>query len=159
MISATHFRVLSVRAVAAALLAMALVPIATRAFADPLAAGIAAMPPDVEDVRVVGSWAMPEGKTGVYRLIVARSGTQTVTARLFLQWISYPASAPAGEIVAGVEISELRDLAVNVLDYRIETGPNELVVFLTLSKPGEAEREYELIVRAADDYKFRPQSN
>ena len=49
--------------------------------ADPLLDGIAKIPGPVEDVRIGGTWEK-DGKNGEYRVVIARSGGDSVTARL-----------------------------------------------------------------------------
>ena len=58
------------------------------ASADAILDGLKALPGNVEDVRVGGTWDT-NGKNGIYRVIVSRSGGDTVTARLFIQWVAY----------------------------------------------------------------------
>jgi hypothetical protein len=55
--------------------------------ADTISDGIAALPGAVEDVRIGGTWEK-DGKTGAYRIFIARTGGEKVTARLFVQWIA-----------------------------------------------------------------------
>src|SRR5690606_15991412 len=58
------------------------------AAADEIADGVATLPGAVEDVRVGGTWDK-DGKTGAYRIVVARTGTDKITARMFVQWVAY----------------------------------------------------------------------
>ena len=67
---------------------------AVPAFADDLLDGIGKMPGSVEDVRIGGTWEK-DGKNGAYRVIITRTGGETVVARLFVQWIAYPANGDA----------------------------------------------------------------
>ena len=55
------------------------VGLAGPAFADDIADGIAAMPGNVEDVRIGGTWEA-DNKSGAYRIIIARSGGEAITA-------------------------------------------------------------------------------
>ena len=56
--------------------------------ADALLDGLATMPAPVEDVRIAGTWDQGD-KTGAYRVVIARTVGEAVTARLFVQWIAY----------------------------------------------------------------------
>ncbi|MBL8574190.1 MAG: hypothetical protein JNM13_10980 [Hyphomicrobiaceae bacterium] len=126
---------------------------------DFLAGSVVSLPADIEDVRVVGNWTDAEGKTGVYRIVVVRTGSSTIVARLFVQWLTYPVGGTSGEVLSTVEIDQVRQLGANIVDYTFEDGGSELQIHLTLSKAGDADREYEVIIRAADDYRFEPAGN
>src|SRR5690606_29531810 len=82
--------------------------------ADALATGIAAIPPAVEDVRLFGAWER-EGRSGVYRVVIARTGSGERQARLFVQWIATPEDGEAS-VMATTEITELGGLKTDVVD-------------------------------------------
>lgn len=127
--------------------------------ADQIADAVGAMSADVEDVRVVGNWSA-EGKAGVYRVVVTRSGTKEITARLFVQWIAYAGNGASGQLIASREIGEFAALGVNLIDYTFETSDTELAIYLQTVKPdGTDEKGYELVVESPDRWRFGPQGN
>src|SRR5437762_2273563 len=75
--------------------------------ADPVLAGIGAMPGGVEDVRIGGTFEK-SGKSGAYRIVIARSGGETVTARLFVQWVDYDDQGGA-TVDTTIEIKEIAE--------------------------------------------------
>jgi len=82
---------------------------------DPLLDGISKIPGAVEDVRIGGTWEK-DGKNGEYRVVITRSGGDTVTARLFVQWIAYRDDGTTS-VDDTIEIKELAALKVDVVDY------------------------------------------
>jgi hypothetical protein len=126
--------------------------------ADALTDGIATLPGAIEDVRIGGTWEAG-GKTGAYRVLIARSGGDTVTARLFVQWIAYQ-DGGGSAVENTIEIKELADLKVDVIDYTSESDENGLSVFLqTLNPNGSGDQDYELFVFSPTEYRFGPASN
>jgi hypothetical protein len=132
--------------------------ISAPALADDVLDGIAKMPGGVEDVRIGGTWEK-DGKSGAYRVIINRSGGENVVARLFVQWIEYQ---DGGEAVVQntIEIKELADLKVDIVDYTSESDEEGLSVYIeTIDPSGNADSNYELQIKAPDDYRFGPTSN
>lgn len=127
--------------------------------ADPVADGIAALPPSVQEVRTVGAWEK-DGHKGVYRVIVDRSGPQP-TARLFVQWLE---RAPDGTVTVtrNVDIKEMVELKRNIGDFVIETDADGLSIFLEMVDPAAADapkESYELFIGDDENYRFGPASN
>jgi hypothetical protein len=128
------------------------------AHADPLLDGIGKIPGAVEDVRIGGTWEK-EGKSGAYRVVITRSGGDTVTARLFVQWIAYHDDGDA-TVDNTIEIRELAALKVDVVDYTSDSDQEGLSVYLeTIDPNGNADQNYELHVTSPTEYKFGPASN
>ena len=100
-----------------------------------------------------------DGKSGVYRVIVSRSGGDVITARLFIQWVAYDDTGGA-TVTDTVEIKEFADLKVDIVDFTSESDANGLSVYLqTLDPNGSADQNYELIVTSPTQHKFGPASN
>jgi hypothetical protein len=138
----------------ALLLAVASAP----AHADAILDGLKTLPGNVEDVRVGGTWDA-DGKNGIYRVIVSRSGGDTVTARLFVQWVSYDDTGGA-TVENTIEIKEMADLKVDIVDFTSESDGDGLSVFLqTLNPNGDSDQNYELFVTSPTQYRFGPASN
>lgn len=134
------------------------VGLAGAAFADEIADGVATLPGAIEDVRIGGSWEA-DGKSGSYRIVIVRVGSETVTARLFVQWIAYGDNGTP-TVDKTVEIRELADLKVDVVDYTSESDADGLSVFLeTLNPNGEVDESYELHLFSPTDYRFGPATN
>jgi hypothetical protein len=128
------------------------------ALADPLLDGLKTLPGNVEDVRVGGTWDR-DGKTGIYRVIVSRSGGDVVTARLFIQWVAYNDTGGA-TVQDTVEIQELADLKVDIVDFTSESDANALSVFIqTLDPNGTDDQNYQLTVTSPSQHRFGPASN
>ena len=131
---------------------------ASPAFADGISDGIASLPGAVEDVRIGGTW-QADGKSGVYRMVIARTGGEAVTARLFVQWIAY---GEAGEATLEHtnEIVEFATLGLDIIDYVSESDAEGLSAYIeTIDAQGGANEHYELFVFAPDDYRFGPATN
>ncbi len=149
----------SLRPLAAALmLALPLTLAATTpSEADDLHDRIAALPGAVEDVRIVGNW-MRGDAAGSYRVVVARTGAETLTARLFVQWLVYGPGDPT--IQATTEIAELAALHVDIADFTAESDADGLAMFVeTMAPGGLSDQLYEIYITAPDDYRFGPASN
>ncbi|CAN5302399.1 hypothetical protein BH10PSE9_BH10PSE9_19850 [soil metagenome] len=126
--------------------------------ADEVLDGIAKMPGAVEDVRIGGTWES-SGNTGAYRLVIARVGGDTITARFFVQWIAYLEGGGA-KVENTIEIKELADLKVDVIDFNSESDQSGLSVYLqTLNPNGGGDQTYELFVTSPTEYRFGPASN
>lgn len=146
------------RRLAAAVLFAGLAVAATVARADALLDGVAAIPGIVEDVRIGGTWDR-DGESGVYRIIVARSGGQSVTARMFIQWVAYQDDGGAA-VRDTIEIKEFAELNVDLVDYTSESDENGLsIVIQTLDPNGSNDLDYDLTVVSPTQYKFGPASN
>jgi len=126
--------------------------------ADPVTAGIAALPPSIQDVRTVGAWEK-DGHKGTYRIVIDRSGAGP-TARLFVQWLERGADG-AMTVSRNVDIKEMVDLKRNIGDFVVETDADGLSVFLELVDPaaGDAKESYELFIGDDENYRFGPASN
>jgi hypothetical protein len=128
------------------------------ALASELGDGIAAMTGGVEDVRIGGTW-QTGGKSGVYRLVVARSGGNAITARLFVQWIAYGETGEA-TVEHSIEIAEFDELDLDIVDYVSESDPEGLSVYIEAIDPeGASSEQFELFIFAPDDYRFGPATN
>ena len=126
--------------------------------ADALIDGLSAMPGPVEDVRIAGTWDKGD-KTGAYRVIIARTVGEAVTARLFVQWIAYHDDGST-TVDNTIEIKELADLKVDIVDYTSESDADGLSVFIqTLNPNGATDQNYELFVTSPTEYRFGPASN
>lgn len=128
------------------------------AYADVIADGIAAIPGAVEDVRIGGTWQQ-EGKSGAYRIVIARQGGNQVTARLFVQWVAYQIDGTA-TVENSVEITELTELGLDVVDYNSESDADGLSVYIqTLDPNSDVDLIYELFVFSPSEYLFNEASN
>ena len=128
------------------------------ASADAIADGVATLPGSVEDVRIGGTWER-DGKSGAYRIVVSRSGGDTVTARMFVQWVAYQDDGSA-TVEDSVEIQEIADLKVDIVDFNSESDADGLSVFIqTLDPNGTADQNYELFVTSPTQHRFGPASN
>jgi hypothetical protein len=126
--------------------------------ADAILDGLKTLPGNVEDVRVGGTWD-EDGKNGIYRVIISRSGGDTVTARLFVQWVSYDDTGGA-KVENTIEIKELAALNVDIVDFTSESDGDGLSVFIqTLNPNGESDQNYELFVSSPTQHRFGPASN
>lgn len=126
--------------------------------ADELADGLAALPGAVEDVRIGGTWEK-DGKSGAYRIVIAREGSDTITARLFIQWISYD-DAGGAKLEETVEIKEFADLKLDIVDYTSDSDTDGLSVYLeTVNPESDADESYELFVFSPTDYRLGPATN
>ena len=135
------------------------IAITTPSWADPLADQVAALPSDVEDVRILGTWQNGTD-TGVYRVVVTRTGTTDLSARMFVQWIAYPPGETVGKVTATTELKELGPLATNITDYTFEIDPEMLVIHLETSKAdGSQQQPYVAMIRSPESYTFGPPSN
>ncbi len=131
---------------------------AVPARADALLDGLKAIPGSVEDVRIAGTWEQGD-KAGAYRVIIARTVGEAVTARLFVQWLAYHDDGSA-TVDNTIEIKELADLKVDIVDYTSESDTDGLSVFLqTLNPNGSTDQNYELFVISPTEYRFGPASN
>ncbi len=130
----------------------------TPGVADEVSDGIAALPGAVEDVRIGGSWQR-EGKSGVYRIVIARRGGDAITARLFVQWIAY-GEAGGATVEDSIEVSEFTDLELDIVDYMSESDPEGLSVYIeAIDLQGGADEQFELFIFGPDDYRFGPATN
>ena len=126
--------------------------------ADPLIDGLKALPGNVEDVRIGGSWDQG-AKSGVYRILVARSGGDLVTARMFVQWIAYDDNGGSA-VQDTVEIQELAALSVDIVDFTSESDSSGLTVTIqTLDPNGSTDKTYVLTVTSPTQHAFVPASN
>ena len=138
--------------------AVAALILAAPAFADEIADGIAALPGAVEDVRIGGTWEK-DGRSGAYRIVVAREGADAITARLFIQWIAYD-DAGGAKLEETVEIKEFADLKLDIVDYTSDSDTDGLSVYLeTVDPESDADESYELFVFSPTDYRLGPATN
>ena len=134
------------------------VGLAGTALADDLTEAVKAIPGSVEDVRIGGTWESDD-KSGVYRIVIARSGTEPVTARLFVQWITVDDEGQAS-VDRSVEIMELADLRLDIVDYTSESDADGLSVYLeTLNPTGGIDETYELHLFSPTEYIFGSATN
>lgn len=126
--------------------------------ADEVADGIATMPGGVEDVRIGGTW-QDGSKSGVYRLVIVRTGGNAVTARLFVQWVAYGDTGEA-TVEHSMEITEFAELSLDIVDYVSESDAEGLSVYIeTIDPEGAASEQYELFIFAPGDYRFGTATN
>jgi len=127
-------------------------------FADELADGLAALPGAVEDVRIGGTWEK-DGKSGAYRIVIAREGSDTITARLFIQWIAYD-DAGGARLEETIEIKEFAEKKLDIVDYTSDSDADGLSVYLEALNPeSDADESYELFVFSPTDYRLSPATN
>jgi hypothetical protein len=142
----------------AAAISLGMSAIAGHALADDLTDGIAKLPGAVEEVRIAGTWDSG-GNSGAYRVVIARSGGDQVTARLFVQWIAYEDDGGA-TVKNTIEIKELADLKLDIVDFTSESDQDGLSVYIqTLNPNGSTDQNYELFVTSPTEYRFGPASN
>jgi hypothetical protein len=128
------------------------------ATADEIFDGIATLPGSVEDVRIGGTWER-DGKVGTYRILVARTGGDAVTARMFVQWVAFEEDGGA-TVTDTLEITELDALDVDVVDFNSESDADGLAVYIqTLDPNGTADQDYELFVFSPTQHRFGPATN
>ena len=135
------------------------------AAADVISDQVAAIPGAVEDVSIGGSWQNGD-RSGAYRLVVTRSGGEKITARLFVQWISYDDAGQA-TVDNSIEIKEIADLGVDIANLSSETDDDGLSIFVdTINAAGDtcdaaenSGESYEVHIFSATDYMFGPASN
>ena len=121
--------------------------------ADEVATGVAAMPGAVDEVRIGGTWT-DGNDSGVYRIVVTRSGGDEVTARLFVQWVAYTDDGGAA-VRNSVEITEFAALKVDIDDFTAELDDDGLSVFIrTIDPNGPDDLAYELFVFSPSDHRF-----
>jgi hypothetical protein len=126
--------------------------------ADEVADGIATMPGGVEDVRIGGTW-QDGNKSGVFRIVIVRTGGNAVTARLFVQWVAYGDTGDA-TVEHSLEVAEFAELDLDIVDYVSESDPEGLSVYIeTIDPEGAASEQYELFVFGPDDYRFGTATN
>lgn len=149
-------RILTVSALALALVAPAFV--ATPLRADTLADTVQALDPSVQDIRIAGTWEK-DGRKGVYRIVVARSGTPKPSARMFVQWIATGVDGSQA-VERSIEVTELAKLKLDISDFVAETDPDGLSVFVEVIDPSQdTDQSYELFVEDDGTYRFGPASN
>ena len=138
--------------------AFAALAVGGSALADEISNGVGTLPGAVEDVRIGGTWE-EEGRSGAYRIIIARSGSDTITARLFVQWVTYD-DAGGASLQQTIEIQELADLKVDIVDYTSDSDADGLSVFIEVLDPeSDADKNYELFVFSPTEYRFSPATN
>lgn len=126
--------------------------------ADEVTDGIAMMPGGVEDVRIGGTW-QADGESGVYRIVIARSGSNAVTARLFVQWVAYGDNAEA-TLEHSMEIVEFDHLDLDIIDYMSESDVDGLSIYIESRDPeGTSGEQFELFIFGRDDYRFGTATN
>src|SRR5689334_6299413 len=119
----------------------ALLPLSTPAAADIISDGVAALPGAVEEVRIAGTWQSGE-KSGPYRIVISRSGGDSVTARLFVQWLAYQEDGGA-TVDSTIEIKELADLKLDIVSFESESDQDGLSVYLeTIDPNGDKDGSY-----------------
>ena len=128
------------------------------AAADPVAEGVAQIPGVVDEVRIGGTWSGGD-RSGVYRIVVARSGGDQVTARLFVQWVAF-ADDGGAMVTHSMEIPEFAALGVDIDDFTSESDSDGLAVFIrTVDPDGADDLAYELYVFSPTDYRFDVATN
>ena len=137
---------------------LALVAAPAFAQSDPILDTLAALPGSIEDVRIVGSWNQG-GQSGVYRVLVSRSGGDLVTARMFLQWIAYDDNGGT-KVTNTVEIQEFAQLNVDIVDFSSSSDGSPLTINIqTLDPNGNADKNYVLTVNSPTQHTLAPASN
>jgi hypothetical protein len=143
----------------ALLLALAaFLPLSVPAAADPISDSVAALPGAIEEVKIAGTWQKGD-KSGPYRIVISRSGGDSVTARLFVQWIAYQEDGGA-TVDSTTEIKELADLKLDIVSFESESDEDGLAVYLeTIDPNGDKDGSYELHVLSPAEYRFGPATN
>jgi hypothetical protein len=132
--------------------------LASPALADQLSDGVTAIPGAVEDVRVAGTWDRGEA-SGVYRVVIARGGGDTVTARFFVQWVAYDDTG-AATVENTIEIAEIGQQSLDVVDFTSESDADGLSVYIQAINPAsDKDENYELFVFSPTEYRFGPSTN
>jgi hypothetical protein len=125
---------------------------------DPILDGIASLPGSIEDVRIVGSWNQGN-QSGVYRVLVARSGGDMVTARMFVQWVAFDDNGGA-KVITTIEIPEFAQLGVDIVDFSSSSDAGPLTINIqTLDPNGSADKNYVLTVNSPTQHTLAPASN
>jgi hypothetical protein len=149
---------MSRRPVFAAVIVALAIGVTRPALADAVLDGLKTLPGSVEDVRVGGTWDQG-GKSGIYRIIVSRSGADPITARLFIQWVAYDDSGGA-TVTSTTEIKEFAALNVDIQDFTSDSDSNTLTVDIqTLDPNSDNNPTYELVVTSPTQYKFGKAQN
>lgn len=144
--------------VAVSLTLMIAMPFVRPARADQVAEAVQRLDASVQDVRIAGTWEK-EGRKGVYRIVVARSGAPQPTARLFVQWIATGVDG-SQKVERAIEITEMVGLKLDISDFVAETDPSGLTVFVEAVDPTrDTDQSYELFVDDDGTYRFGPASN
>lgn len=131
---------------------------AAPAFADPIADGVAAMPGAVEDVRIGGTWDRGDS-SGLYRIVITRSGGNTITARLFVQWVAFDDDG-GSTLIDSIEIEEVGELGIDVIDYISDSDADGLSVFIQADNGAEPDIDsFELYVFSTSSYIFDVATN
>ncbi len=136
---------------------LALAMSAPAAMADAVSDGVALLPGAVEDVRIAGTWSR-DGQSGVYRLLIARSGGNELTARLFVQWVAFATDGSA-TLVNSIEIVEVAELGIDIVDYFSDSDNDGLSVFIQADNPAGGDDGFELFVFSPTDYLFDVATN
>jgi len=126
--------------------------------ADDIADGVATMPGAVEDVRIGGTWDRGSS-SGLYRIVVTRSGGNTITARLFVQWVAFDDDG-GSTLIDSIEIEEVGELGIDVIDYISDSDGDGLSVFIQADNPAEPDVDsFELFVFSTSSYMFDVATN
>jgi len=132
-----------------ALLLFALLSV-PRAYADPLANAVAALPADVVQMSRGGEWRA-DGASGTFRFLVARAAPGSQASRFFVQWIRANGSEA---VVATAEVVEIGQTPQRLTDYRIDVGPEGTDVFVDTQQANGAIGEYMLLLHGPGRYEF-----
>jgi hypothetical protein len=125
---------------------------------DVSADAIATIPASVHDVRMTGIWE-DEDAVGAYRIVITRAGSESVTTRLFVQWIAVDDAGEA-TVADSIEIPELAEFGLDIVDYESESDDDGLTVYVKTLDPSDGFSEtYELFVFSPTEYVFGPASN
>lgn len=132
------------------------------AAADPaLAAAVANLPPQIEDVQIVGPWQ--EGSHhGIWRTVMMQVAQEGSPYRFFLQQVEEVDGKLS--VKASTEIREIGQVKGSILSYRADQPSDDDQASLTLffdivPNGGEISETYELHFTPGGKYTFGPATN
>jgi hypothetical protein len=135
---------------AAALMAFALLPLASPAVAGDDTKLVESIPPEVADVVSGGSWSADK-KGGFYRAFVIMSGDQkSFGAHVYLQWLALSNDSPIPAVVKTVPVKEVNDqnLANASIEIDAEENKDNEITVIVSSYDFDADKDITLYVNA-----------
>ena len=135
---------------ATALMAFALLPLASPAAADDYTKLVESIPPGVADVVSGGSWSADK-KGGFYRAFVIMSGDEkNFGAHVYLQWLALSNDSPIPTVVKTVPVKEINDqnLANASIEIDGEENKDNEVTVIVSSYDFDADKDITLFVKA-----------
>ena len=103
---------------------------------------LSAIPASVLFVRTTGIWRK-DGKSGLSRMILARTDGPGTHPRLYVQWMQMEERTGQMQVIESVEIQEIMDWRLRINDYRIDALESGAAVTLMASPLAtKVERNY-----------------